>query len=93
MISNNQSSVTSAVVSPRTTFAYGFKRKETIVIIDQSRREFIAKLVCDLGKTIFAVEFASYFFEKLPISGRILISIICLIMLLGSILILPIKRS
>ena len=66
--------------------------KGHIVVIDESRREFIAKLVCDLGKTIFAVGFASYFFEKLPMSGRILVSVICFIMLFGSILILPIKR-
>ena len=34
-------------------------------IIDQSVIEFIAKIVCDLGKAILTVGFASYFFEKL----------------------------
>ena len=62
------------------------------MIIDDSRKEFIAKLVCDLGKTIFAVGFASYFFEKFPIGGRILLSVVCFAMLVVSIFILPLKR-
>ena len=41
------------------------------MIINEHRREFIAKLISDLGKTIFAVGLASYFFEKFPISVKI----------------------
>ncbi len=63
------------------------------MIIDPARREFSAKVVADLGKTIFAVGLASYFFEKLPFGVRIILSVVCVIMLLGSILIQPPKNQ
>ncbi len=40
-------------------------------IIDQNVIEFIAKIICDLGKAILTVGFASYFFEKLVLPLRI----------------------
>ena len=40
-------------------------------IIDQNVVEFIAKIICDLGKAILTVGFASYFFEKLVLPLRI----------------------
>ena len=40
-------------------------------IIDQNVIEFIAKIICDLGKAILTVGFASYFFEKLILPLRI----------------------
>lgn len=39
-------------------------------ILDDRRREFLAKIVADLGKAIIAVAFASYFFERLPMIFR-----------------------
>ena len=38
---------------------------------DHSVKEFIAKIICDLGKAILTVGFASYFFEKLPFPLRV----------------------
>ena len=40
-------------------------------IIDQNVIEFIAKIICDMGKAILTVGFASYFFEKLILPLRI----------------------
>ena len=40
-------------------------------IIDQNVIEFIAKIICDMGKAILTVGFASYFFEKLVLPLRI----------------------
>lgn len=35
-----------------------------MAFIDEARRDFIAKIVADLGKTIFAVGLASYFKKR-----------------------------
>ena len=59
------------------------------MIIDIKRREFMAKLVCDLGKTIFAVGIASYLFEKFPFGVRIGLSIACLFSLATGVFIQP----
>lgn len=59
------------------------------MIIDIKRREFIAKLVCDLGKTIFAVGIASYLFEKFPTGVKIGLSVACLFSLVSSVFIQP----
>ena len=37
-------------------------------LIRKNRREFIAKMIADLGKAILTVGLASAFFEKFPIS-------------------------
>ena len=59
------------------------------MIITKIRREFIAKIVADLGKTIFAIGLASYFFEKFPSLLKLALWIICIILLIGSIFIQP----
>ncbi len=61
------------------------------MLIDVSRREFIAKLICDLGKTLFAVGIASYFFEKFPFGIKIGLTVACLISLVGSVYVQPSK--
>jgi hypothetical protein len=63
------------------------------VLIDIKRREFIAKLVCDLGKTIFAVGIASYLFEKFPTGVRIGLSAACLFSLVISVFVQPPKNK
>ena len=40
-------------------------------LIDEARREFIAKNIADMGKAILTVGFASYFFERLPVWLRV----------------------
>jgi hypothetical protein len=60
---------------------------------DTARREFIAKITADLGKTIFAVGLASYFFEKFPSSLQIVLWSICVIFLMASIFIYPNKKK
>ena len=59
------------------------------MIINERRKEFIAKLVSDLGKTIFAVGLASYFFEKFPINVKIGLWLVFATLTLGSIFIYP----
>jgi len=56
--------------SPKLVRNGSIQRGES-VIINEHRREFIAKPGSDLGKTIFAVGSASYFFEKFPINAKI----------------------
>lgn len=62
-------------------------------IIDETRREFIAKIIADLGKTIFAVGLASYFFEKFPVLLKVALFIGCIVFLIGSIFIQPRKAK
>jgi hypothetical protein len=59
------------------------------MIFNYVRKEFIAKLVADLGKTIFAVGLASYFFEKFPLGVKIGLIISCMVLLVGSVFIQP----
>ena len=59
------------------------------MIFNQVRREFIAKMIVDLGKTIFAVGLASYFFEKFSIGVRICLWLTCMGLLVWSIFIQP----
>jgi len=62
-------------------------------IIDEARREFIAKMIADLGKAIFIVGLASYFFEKFPTPLKLVLFIICMISLVGSVFIQPRKEQ
>jgi hypothetical protein len=62
-------------------------------IITKNRREFIAKIVSDLGKTIFAVGLASYFFEKFPGILKVFLAVACLIFFIGSIFIQPKEKG
>ena len=58
---------------PQLPFAYGSKRKEIAVrhLFNEETWEFIAKIICDLGKNIVSIGFASYFFKDLPLPFRI----------------------
>ena len=57
-----------------------------MLTIDKDVREFIAKIIADLGKAILTVGFASYFFEKLPIMLRIGFVILGVIFLIISVI-------
>ena len=59
---------------------------------DHSVKEFIAKIICDLGKAILTVGFVSYFFEKLPFPLRVAFVISGIILLLISIIIYAWER-
>jgi Na+/phosphate symporter len=39
--------------------------------LNKESKEFIARIIADLGKAVLTVGFASYFFEKLPTWLRI----------------------
>ena len=59
---------------------------------DHSVKEFIAKIICDLGKAILTVGFASYFFEKLPFPLRVAFVIFGIILILASVIIYALER-
>ena len=42
-----------------------------MIIIGEKRREFIGKMISDLGKAIVTVAIASYFFKDFPLFLRI----------------------
>ena len=42
-----------------------------VFTMKEETQEFIAKYLGDLSKAILAVGFASYFFEKLPVTLRV----------------------
>ena len=58
-------------------------------ILQERKIEFIAKTTTDLGKAIFVVGLASYFFEKFPFIWRMLISIISILFIFVGIVIYP----
>ena len=60
-----------------------------IMIFNQVRREFVAKMIVDIGKTIFAVGLASYFFEKFSSGAKIILWCGCVLLLILSIFIQP----
>mgnify|MGYP001580608922 CR=1 FL=1 len=60
-----------------------------ILILDIKRREFIAKVTADLGKTIFAIGLASYFFERFSHVLKVALWLICIILIIGSFFIHP----
>jgi len=47
--------------------------KFNCIQITEKRREFIAKIVADIGKTVIGISLASYFFERFqwPLRGRL----------------------
>ena len=62
--------------------------------INQNVIEFIAKIICDLGKAILTVGFASYFFEKLVLPLRIGFCVMGFVLLTVSvILMMTIKKG
>ena len=50
---------------------------------------FIARTVTDIGKAIFAVALASYFFEKFPLLWRVSVSVSSIIFIFVGILMFP----
>lgn len=62
------------------------------MIFNDVQKEFIAKLVADIGKTIFAVGLASYIFEKFPMYVRIGLFVACIVLLVWSVFIHPKHR-
>lgn len=63
------------------------------LLFDIKRREFIAKIMADFGKTIFAVGLASYFFEKFSSNLKLVLWLICLIALVASVFVHPRKTE
>jgi len=66
---------------------------QKITIFDTNRRNFLAKIMADVGKTIFAVGLASFFFEKFPFSLKVILWSICAISLTASIFICPQEKK
>ncbi len=58
-------------------------------MLQDTKIEFIAKTITDLGKAIFVVGLASYFFEKFPFVWRITISILSIIFIFAGIFFYP----
>ena len=63
------------------------------ITIDKSVIEFIAKIICDLGKAILTVGFASYFFEKLVLPLRIGFVAMGIVLLIISVILMMIKKG
>lgn len=51
--------------------------------------EFIAKTITDLGKAILVVGFASSFFEKFPMTLRIMVALLSIGFIFGGIFLYP----
>ncbi len=62
-------------------------------ILYEEKIEFIAKTVTDLGKAIFVVGLASYFFKEFPFFWRFAITILSIIFIFSGVIIYPIKRG
>ena len=62
-------------------------------IIDDARREYIARQIGDLGKNILTVALASYFFEKFPLWVRVSLAIIAIAFLVFGVFIQPAKKG
>jgi hypothetical protein len=63
-----------------------------VSIFDTTRREFIAKIIADLGKAIFTIGLASYFFERFSSTLKIILWLACIILFTVSIFIHPTKK-
>lgn len=64
-----------------------------MAIFDDRRREFIAKMIADLGKAIFAVTLASYFFERFHLWLRLGLPAIGMGFLILSVFVYPPERG
>lgn len=62
-------------------------------MIDRARREFIAKIIADLGKTIFAIGLASYFFERFPLALKGALWLVCVVLLISGVFIQPREKG
>ncbi len=70
-----------------------YRRACVKLTINQNVIEFIAKIICDLGKAILTVGFASYFFEKLILPLRVGFVIIGIVLLVISVILMMIKKG
>jgi hypothetical protein len=61
--------------------------------ISDKRREFIAKIVADIGKTVLGIGLASYFFERFQWPLRVVLTMLGPGLLLWSIFIEPKERK
>ncbi len=64
-----------------------------MAILDDRRREFVARMVTDLGKAILAVALASYFFERFPLWLRGVLPSLGVVFLVVSVFIHPKQRG
>jgi len=55
----------------------------------ESKKEFLAKTITDIGKAILAVGFASYFFERYDIVLRSLLSFCALLLIFIGYILFP----
>jgi len=62
-------------------------------ILDDRRREFVAKNVADVGKAVLAVALASYFFERFPLWLRWMLPSLGMISLITSVWIHPKQKG
>ena len=60
-----------------------------MITITKTRREFIARIVADLGKTVVGIGLASYLFERFSFLLRVVLSILGPALLAGSVFIEP----
>lgn len=62
-----------------------------MIIIGNKRREFIGKMVSDIGKAIVTVGLATYFFKEFPTILRVGMTVLGIFFLIISIVITPEK--
>ena len=66
---------------------------DKIPAFDINRREFIAKILADLGKAMFTIGLASYFFERFSMALKIILWFACIFLLILSIFIHPATKG
>ena len=59
----------------------------------RAKKEFLARMISDIGKTILAVGLASYFFEKSSLAVKIILTTLCISALIGSFILQPDKTT
>lgn len=62
-------------------------------ILDDRRREFVAKNVADVGKAVLAVTLASYFFERFPLWLRWILPALGLVLMISSVWVHPKQKE
>jgi hypothetical protein len=63
------------------------------LITTEKRREFIARIVADMGKTILGIDLASYFFERFQWPLRVVLTMAGPTLLVWSVLIEPREKK
>lgn len=66
---------------------------DSVAILDDRRREFVARNIADVGKAVLAVTLASYFFERLPLWLRWTLPILGFVFLISSVWIHPKQKE